>query len=196
MVARLAWILPKQLKDWVKWRAGASSEESSLCNMRRHGFSPRWIVDVGAYRGEWTRMAAGIFPQARLLMIEANPERAARPVEMLERNCRLQFVSALVGEKERKDVAFYVDESASSVLIAGQAREADLYLPMTTLDRLIKEAVLAGPDLIKLDVQGYELPVLCGARRALRSVQAVMMEVNLIEVYRGAALLDEMVAFM
>ena len=76
MVARLAWILPKQLKDWVKWRAGASSEESSLCNMRRHGFSPRWIVDVGAYRGEWTRMAAGIFPQARLLMIEANPERA------------------------------------------------------------------------------------------------------------------------
>ena len=133
---------------------------------------------------------------SRLLMIEANPERAARPVEMLERNCRLQFVSALVGEKERKDVAFYVDESASSVLIAGQAREADLYLPMTTLDRLIKEAALAGPDLIKLDVQGYELPVLCGARRALRSVQAVMMEVNLIEVYRGAALLDEMVAFM
>jgi len=49
---------------------------------------------------------------------------------------------------------------------------------------------------LKLDVNGDELDVLKGALKTLPQVSAVLAEVNLIDIHRGAPLLDELVRFM
>jgi hypothetical protein len=69
-------------------------------------------------------------------------------------------------------------------------------MEMTTLDAVTRGTPFERADFLKLDVQGYELEVLKGAGQVLTSVEAVMMEVNLIAVYEGAPLADEAVAFM
>jgi hypothetical protein len=38
--------------------------------IRARGFTPRGIIDVGATRGDWTRLALSIFPDASVIMIE------------------------------------------------------------------------------------------------------------------------------
>src|SRR4051812_30251976 len=51
------------------------SMEWSLSNMKRLGFRPQHIVDIGAYHGNWTRMAKSIFAEAHVHMIEAQPTK-------------------------------------------------------------------------------------------------------------------------
>ncbi|HEY4416795.1 MAG TPA: hypothetical protein VGO57_13980 [Verrucomicrobiae bacterium] len=45
-----------------------------LEDIRARGFMPRGIIDVGANRGEWTRLALSIFPNAPVIMIEPQDE--------------------------------------------------------------------------------------------------------------------------
>ena len=50
-------------------------------------------------------------------------------------------------------------------------------------------------DLLKVDVQGYSLPVLRGAERALGPNTVIASEVDLLDIHRGASLLDEVLAW-
>jgi len=52
------------------------------------------------------------------------------------------------------------------------------------------------PDLIKIDVQGYELEVLKGGVETLAKAQAVVVELSLLEINKGCPLLDEALSFM
>jgi hypothetical protein len=51
----------------------------SLENLKRNGFVPKVIIDIGAYVGAWTEMAKGVFPNSYFLMIEAQPSKEAKP---------------------------------------------------------------------------------------------------------------------
>ena len=40
------------------------------------------------------------------------------------------------------------------------------------------------PDLLKIDVQGYELEVLKGAQFSLPRIKAILIELNLIDIHQ------------
>ena len=69
----------------------------SLEKIKSLGFEPRAIIDVEAYVGEWTRRIRHIFPDARFLMVEAQPKNMAHlenvkrmdPRRLLIKNCLL-----------------------------------------------------------------------------------------------------------
>lgn len=50
--------------------------------------------------------------------------------------------------------------------------------------------------LYSLDCQGFELEVLKGSQKILPFVQALLCEVNIAEVYKGCAMLDEIDSFL
>ena len=52
------------------------------------------------------------------------------------------------------------------------------------------------PDFLKLDVQGFEIEVMKGATNVLTQVAAVLLELSLIEINKGAPLFTEVVAFL
>ena len=55
---------------------GTTKQNYVLRAISSRGFSPITIVDVGAYKGEWTRMAKSIWPlNCHVIMIEPNLER-------------------------------------------------------------------------------------------------------------------------
>jgi hypothetical protein len=71
----------------------------------------------------------------------------------------------------------------------------ELLVDVRRLDDLIDPAELSPPVLVKIDVQGAELDVLRGAPRLLESVQDMIIECSLVELYADQALLDETIAF-
>ena len=69
-------------------------------------------------------------------------------------------------------------------------------VPLTTLDAFTVEQALAGPILLKIDVQGNELKVLRGAVASMAKIDTIYCECSYRELYEGQALADEVIAFL
>jgi len=168
----------------------------SLENMRRCGFNPATVIDIGAFIGDWTQRARKIWPAATFLMIEPQPNKQERLRALCNESVFLE--SVLLGSAPAPAVPYHMDDlGGSSVLEQFQDKcPGKATLPMTTLDALVAGRNLAGPILLKADVQGYELEVLRGATETLRSVEAILLEVALLPYNIGAPLFADVVAFM
>jgi hypothetical protein len=65
-----------------------------------------------------------------------------------------------------------------------------------TLETELQRLNVAGPVLLKLDVQGLELEVLQGAGAALSTVKWVVLEASSVPFYQGQALFEDLRAFL
>jgi hypothetical protein len=54
------------------------------------------------------------------------------------------------------------------------------------LDFLLND--VAAPALLKIDAKGYELEILSGATKVLPSIEAILLEIAVIEINKGAPL--------
>lgn len=190
-------LLPEGLKRRIKVSCGTPDTDACLGRLKLSGFSPCRTIDIGAYSGEWTSKLLELFPDAQVLMIEPQEIRRRELEALCSSHPRVELANVLLGSKETDSVPFYESDTASSVLQdANHNNQACKMLPMTTLDLLIGKRKFPPPDFIKLDVQGYEIEVLEGAAHALKSAQIVLMEVNLIPIYKDAPLAHEAFRYM
>lgn len=195
--------LKQHLKEDLERHFQAPSMELSLKNLRRLGFRPNAIVDIGAYIGQWSVLANSIFPEASILMLEAQENKASALGEAARAHPgRIQHRIVLLGPESREDVPFNECDTAptgSSVLAFASREPLTFHVVrrrMETLDNVLANTGIARPDFLKLDVQGFELEVLKGAPKALAAAEAVLLEVSTIAQYEGAPLFHEVVAFM
>jgi FkbM family methyltransferase len=175
------------------------SQEGAFHTLKKHGWSPKSCIDVGAYHGEWAAMFLGIFPESRVLMLEAQEgKRAALEESAARSGGRTSLAIALLGAVDGQEVEFAEMETGSSVYSeASPFARTVVRKPLTTLDRLLADwPAFAAPQCLKIDTQGYELEVLKGASRTLRQVDAVLMEVSLLQVNAGCPTFAEVISFM
>jgi len=194
----IAPLLSERSKRYIKTELFQVPDiESSLLRMRRLKFNPAVAIDVGAYVGDWTRCFKRIFPEARVLMVEPQTLKTPALSRVASELPDVELRVALLGARGEASVAFCESETASSVLAEmANSRPPTTHLPMTTLDAITEGGPFGHPDFIKLDVQGYELEVLRGGARALDSAEAVLMEVNLLQLHEGAPLFHEAAEYM
>ena len=65
-----------------------------------------------------------------------------------------------------------------------------------TLDQIMSLLMIEHVDLLKLDLQGYELRALNGGLRTLSMTDYVISEVEWVELYKGQVLFHELAEFM
>ena len=162
------------------------------------GFTPEVVLDVGAYRGDWTAMMRPIFPQARFIMFEAQPKQEAVLSAIRDRSGgRVEVAMGLLGAKRDDRVTFFAAETGSSIYRENTAFSSEaMTLPMATLDSTVARFPPAASYFLKLDVQGAELDVLAGAAETLTRTDAVLLEVSLVDYNAGAPRIAEIVARM
>jgi FkbM family methyltransferase len=194
-------LMPQLLEfvpEYAKFRMRFPTLQGLLEHLKNNGFAPSAIVDVGAYVGDWSRTAAGVFPSAPLLMIDANPknEEALQNAQR-EIGARSNYLVTLLGPEAKPSVRFYTLGTGSSVLpeLTTYAR-GETTLPMNTLDSVAGAIARQAPILLKLDVQGFELEVLGGGESVLKQAEVVLLEAALLPYNEGAPLFQEVVRFM
>lgn len=170
----------------------------ALERLKKSGFSPASVFDVGAYQGDFAALCFQLWPETSVTCFEVLPQPSKNILKLAETQKSLQLIPCLLGAEIREDVEFNLAETASSVF-AEQAHpdKTKATFPMRTIDDVV-ERDLHGrvPHFLKMDVQGYELEVLKGATHSLPSVQVVLAEVNLLDLYENVPLLGEFMSWM
>ena len=170
-------------------------EEEAYRRLASKGFSPAALIDVGAYHGDWTRLARRVFGPMPGLMIEAQPGKAAALERMCEQVRNLRFLSAVLGSASGQSVTFYEMETGSSLLPErSNVERVKRVLVTRTLDEIAGD--VAGPLFLKIDVQGAELQVLSGGTETLGRAALVQLEVALLPYNEGAPTFLEVIRHM
>ncbi len=173
-------------------------------DVRVRGFSPRWVFDVGAHHGDWSRTVHAVFPDARFVLVE--PVRALIPeLESLAREITGSHVvnagaGSQAGELELEQLTTLDGQVSSSSSFLARATDGAskqmVRVPVVTLDSLVDSASDGGiPDLVKIDVEGYEPEVLKGARRLFGKTEMFVLEISFFSFW-GQPILHEMLQLM
>ena len=191
-------LIPWRIRLSIKHHFSIPDIGCSLYNLKRNGFNPKYVIDVGAYEGWFSRICKKIYPESAIMMIEPLLEKEF----ILQKFCKeypdCQYVVALVGA-EKKEVYFLKDESGSRVLQTSEETSNYSKLTKLTLDTLYdltEGSPFRGSGFLKLDVQGYEIEVLKGAKRILESVEVILMEISIINLIKGAPSFYEVIKYM
>lgn len=170
--------------------------ERALTGLAQRGYQPAVVYDIGAADGAWTRTAASVWPAARFVCFEPLEERdAALACLAADLRGRVQTMRIGLGSEDA-DLTIGVAEGlwASSFAYAG---ESERVLPVRRLDGLLEKDEVPPPSFIKIDVQGFELRVLEGARaKALATADFILMECQFFAFCEDMRTLDQTIAHM
>ena len=134
---------------------------------------PLTIIDVGAAVGDSYFFIYSNIPEAVQTIYCV--EGSTYFLWYLEQNLKSQQAAVILPEllsDKEEDIPELILHHGSSAMAAGAERQR-----ATTLDRLFEKGKLTQPDLIKIDVDGYDGKVLKGAATILQQFQpAVIFE--------------------
>lgn len=172
-----------------------------LEDIRARGFAPRGIIDVGANRGGWARMARAIFPNASILMIEPQEEMSEALTQFTRSDRLVDFVQAGAGEKAGELVqTIWSDLAGSSFLPAvtehGLAQGTQRRTRIVAIDDLMRVRPKFEPDLVKLDIQGFELEAIKGAECLFGRTELFIMETSLFQFMNRMPTTHDCITFM
>lgn len=157
------------------------------------------IIDGGANIGQFALGCRKFWPTAKILSIEPG-ETAFKQLKITadkNNGAIIPLKKALGMKKEFLPLNVSTSYNVASSFMRATEEGCSLYphieqdnielAEVISIDDLIheyKEYILP-PVLLKLDLQGFELLALEGAKSSLDSISAVIIEVNFIKLYHG-----------
>ncbi len=158
------------------------------------------LIDVGGFHGEYSADALAVNPSTISYLFEPNPSNFAVSVNNLK-STSVNCLNLAVGA-EKSVLSFYDRKQDSGsqhgTLVKGvidqlhHSEVIELSVEVITLDDFITEYGIHRIDLLKIDTEGYEYPVLLGAKKALGAgiIECIQFEFNEMNVMSRVYLKD------
>ncbi len=163
-------------------RAMGSYEPAKHALIRRHLRPGMNFIDVGANKGDFTLLAARLAGNSgTVISIEPEPENHS----MLQRSIALndyaniRVMQVALSDGDGRASLQIGSTSGAHTLSPEFNGTRTLEVPTRTLDGIVAEAQMGSVDMIKIDVQGFELSVLRGASQTLRSNPRIVLLLDL-----------------
>ena len=164
------------------------------------------IIDVGANRGQFTLACRLAKPGIPVVAFEPIPDEARTFRKVHGQATHVTLIESALGEST-DTATLHLSKSAdsSSLLPIGQrqteyfrntAEVGTIMVRVQRLDDLSAHWHGRSSQLLKLDVQGYELNVLRGSVKTLELCNYVYAECSEVELYEGQALKQEVSDFL
>ena len=155
-----------------------------LTNLKIKGFYPNNILDIGCHKGTWTQEVLKVFHKSNYILFDAITYIEIQ--ELLNTYNNIQYYNELLGEKEDEVIWYQKKNSGDSIFKERTNIYSEcLEIKKTTklLDNIIPENIY---DLIKLDVQGSEIPILKGATKTIKHTSFIILEIQFMGKYNNS----------
>ncbi len=164
------------------------------------------ILDAGANRGQFSLACRLMHPGVPVVAFEPIPAEAAIFKKVHGGRSQVRLIESALGETKGTATLHLSKSADSSSLLPIGKRQAELFentaeigtltVPVQRLDDLNENWPGRTRQLLKLDVQGFELNVLRGAVETLKSCAYVYAECSEVALYDGQALRLEVEDFL
>lgn len=177
---------------------GFEDDQAKLLLLQKLGFTPGAIVDVGASNGPWSWTCAKVFPDSKYFLFEALPQYSRNLMVPNDRR-QWHYHSLALGPTDG-EIAMTVPEGehgcyGSSALEFGKPMGQTVAVQQRRIDGLLAEGQLSMPDLVKIDVQGYELHVLSGAEQLWGNTEVFIIETSLYRYWKDAPSINHVINY-
>lgn len=146
----------------------------SLARLFNMGFKPKNILDIGAHHGYWSLSSRQVFPDANYMLIE--PIEYNELANFCNQLNNFNYKNVLLFDKET-EIDWYEMKNTGDSIFKENTQHFKDCVPekkqTKTLDTLFVDSIY---DMVKLDVQGAELPVLRGGEKLISKAEIVILE--------------------
>ena len=161
------------------------------------------IVDAGCHTGSVTAKFLRIFDNPTIHAIEPNPDFASQLRERFGSYENVIVHEKALGSQNRKgNINILNYPLASSILTStetskkyhGEKMEISdvLEIEIVRLESIIDHEI----DILKMDLQGYELEALKGSENVLHEIKLILLEVEFIPLYENQPLFGDLDVFL
>ena len=172
----------------------------TLLDLRNRGFGPKQVLDIGASNGCWTRECRMIYPSATYFMVDPLEENRYALEKLSEQSDgKVNFIIAAAGSSAGSMMLNVQEDLVGSSFLKdadprfkGTPREVQVI----SVDDLVHDNKIKKPDLLKLDVQGFELNVLEGSLTIFGHTEVIILETSFFEFCEGIELFYEVIDYM
>lgn len=155
------------------------------------------ILDIGAQIGDFTVMCKEVWPNSKIVCIEANKE-----CDLYLKSLGVEYYLEVLSDSV-KEVDFYTHVGSSVHTGNSYYKENTRFFTpgqyvilkktTSTLDQLLEGRSF---DFIKIDTQGSEIDIIKGGLEVCKTAEYILLEVALTEYNLGAPQHDDVVSFM
>ncbi len=164
------------------------------------------VVDVGANRGQFSLAVRHFHPGTKIVAFEPLASAASVYRKIFANDAFARLHQCAVGPARGTAVMQRSGKEDSSSLLPIGASMAELFpgtkavgteeVSVAPLTEFLTEADLSGRNLLKIDVQGFELEVLKSAEPLLPLFDRIYLEASFIAFYEGQVMADELIAYL
>jgi len=164
------------------------------------------VFDIGASWGVVSRTLAKLANVRTVHAFEPHPDSFAKLRTRVQAYPSIVCHNVALGNKNGREKLHVSALADSSSLLPMAQRHKDEFpgsgacqeidIEVARLDDYIAAHQLPPPDVIKVDVQGYELEVLRGGVKALQQAKFCILELSFGALYEGSPLFGDVYQFM
>ena len=160
---------------------------NALQKLKSFGFEPKNILDIGANKGKWSlEIKKKVFPKAEYTLIEAIDYEELEKLRIKYDN--INYKNILLDEIEHL-VTWYEKRNTGDSLFKENTGYFDdckeIKRSTNTLDLVFNKNEVF--ELIKIDCQGAEIPILKGGNRLVQKSSVIILEVPFMGEYNIGA---------
>lgn len=171
---------------------------------QKYNISLKNILHVGAHEAEELQVYLECGAE-KIHWIEANENLCNNLSLKLDKTFN-KITNALVSIRDGEEVVFNISNNGQSSSLLELGEHSNLFPHIEYIDKKIKKTLtldtilldtnLPSIDFLNIDIQGAELLALKGCSKNLHNINALYLEANEREVYKGCALISEIDEFL
>jgi FkbM family methyltransferase len=203
---KLIRLIPIGIYRQALYRGAAAAVEHEPFLMMQNVNGIRYVVDIGANKGQFTLAVRRSIPDAKIVAFEPLAEPASIFWSIFDDDPNVSLHVSAIGP-EHCETEMHVSKSNDSSSLLAITDTQSIMFPGTEeshvekvkaapLDFFLKTLDITTPALLKIDVQGYELQTLKGCESLLSRFNIIYVECSFIELYQGQALAHQVIDWL